>query len=212
MTSPYINTELYTTVALYPNQMNNDIYINLKSNLEDKVLGMCFRDYGYINEIYEITKYDDGVIEAENLSSSAKYDISFSCRLCIPLRLTEIICKVDKVNKLLITVVNGPILGIITNERINDEVFFLDNNNSLRYKKENKSYLLKSGDFVRIVIESVQFNHGDEKIKVIGSLKNMAIDEEKKLFYQQSFNRTGELIEFAEYFESTVNPNDADQG
>src|SRR3990172_11202868 len=119
MISPYINTKLYTHVALLPNQMDNKLYISLKKNLEDKVVKRCFRDKGYIMDVYKILEYKDGVIEAENPSGSAIFDISFSCRLCIPLKGKQIVCKVDRVNKLLITVTNLPILIIITNERIN---------------------------------------------------------------------------------------------
>ena len=51
--SPYINTKLYTNVILYPNQMNNDIYKNLKDNLIKSIENKCFIDYGYIIKVYE---------------------------------------------------------------------------------------------------------------------------------------------------------------
>ena len=82
MNGPYINTELHTTVSLMPNQMDNAIYINLKENLKRQVAKKCLKNYGYIVEVYEITEYKGGIIEAENFLASSKFDISFSCRLC----------------------------------------------------------------------------------------------------------------------------------
>ena len=57
MISPYINTKLYTHVSLLPNQMDNKLYINLKKNLENKVARRCFKDKGYIMDIYKILDY-----------------------------------------------------------------------------------------------------------------------------------------------------------
>lgn len=203
MTSPYINTKIITNVTLYPNQMNNNIYLNLKKNLEKKVIGKCFEDYGYISEIYGI-EYgpEDNVIEAENFSASAEYKILFSCRLCIPLKKKQIICEVGRVNKLLVTVTNGPILIVITNNRINDKIFFTDNNNNLRYRSENKSYILKSKDFVKVTIITTTFNNGDEKIKAIGFLDDMANNKEIKQFYQELYNKEGEIVDLNEYLKN----------
>ena len=92
--------------------------------------------------LLEILDYKDGIIEAENTESSALFDLDFSCKICSPLKNTQIICEIDSVNKLLITAINGPILVIITNDRINNNVFFKDNNNNIRYKKENESQIL----------------------------------------------------------------------
>ncbi len=56
--------------------MNNKIYINLKNNLQE-ISGKCFSKYGFIVKIIEILKYSDGVIEAENIESSALFDLEF---------------------------------------------------------------------------------------------------------------------------------------
>lgn len=199
MTSPYINTKLYTHVSLLPNQMDNKLYINLKKNLEKKVVRSCFKDNGYIMDIYKILDYKDGIIEAENPSGSAVFDVSFSCRLCIPLKSTQIVCKVDRVNKLLITVTNGPILIIITNERINDKVFFTDNNNNLRYRKDDKSFVLEPDEFVKVTIINTTFNNGDDKIKAIGFIDDIADDKEKEEFYKELYNTEKPFVDFDKY-------------
>lgn len=201
MSGPYINTELYTNVTLNPNQMDNKIYINLKRNLEENVAKKCFRDYGYIMEVYEILNFKDGVIQPENLMGSSIFDVTFSCRLCMPLKNKQIICQVIRVNKLLITVGNGPILVIITNNRINDKVFFTDVNNNLRYRIGEKSQILKSKEFVKITVISTTFNHGDNKIKVIGFLEDIADDQEKTQFYSQLYNKDEKLINYEDYIK-----------
>jgi len=203
MTSPYINTKLYTHISLVPNQMDNKLYINLKHNLEKKVTRRCFKNKGFIMDVYKILKYKDGIIEAENPSGSAIFDIVFSCRLCIPLKGKQLVCKVDRVNKLLITVTNGPILIIITNERINDTVFFTDNNNNLRYRKEDKSYILEPGEFVKVTIINTTFNDGDDKIKAIGFIDDIANDNEREDFFRELYNKDKDFVDFDQYITSS---------
>ncbi len=199
--SPYINTKLFTTVSLKADQLNNKFYINLKKNLEEQILHKCYKNYGYIMDIYKIIKYSDGNIEPENYSASAKYDIEFSCRLCRPLRLRQIICEIDRVNKVLVTTTNGPIIVIITNDRINDKVFFTDNNNNLRYKKDGKTQLLKKGDFVKISLKATMFNHADTKIKAIGYLEEVATDDDVKEYYKDIYDKEKEMIDIEKYIE-----------
>lgn len=188
MTSPYINTELHTTVALAPPDMDNNTYINLKNNLLKQVNKKCYKNYGYVAEVYEVLEYQDGVIEPENLTGSATFKITFSCKLCIPLKGSQIIAQIDRVNELLITVSNGPILIIITNEHINEDVFYTDNNNNLRHKAKEGSPILKQADFVKVTIKTVTFNDGDNKIKAIGYLNDVATDKEVESYYKDMYN------------------------
>lgn len=197
--SPYINTVLQSNTILHPYQMDNKVYINLKKNLEKKIVGKCFSNYGYIVKIIEILNYKDGIIEAENTESSAIFDLKFSCKICAPLKNTQIICEIDRVNKLLITAVNGPILIVITNDRINSKVFFKDNNNNIRYKKDGQSLMLQPHDFIKITLQTIQFFDGDEKIKAIGFMEDIASESEKKKYYEDQFVETNELVDFNAY-------------
>lgn len=201
MSSPYINTKLTTSVLLHPYQMDNKIYLHLKKNLENKIVGRCFSKYGYIVKIIKIIKYKDGLIEAENTESSALFDLEFSCKICAPLKNMTIICQIDKVNKLLITAVNGPILVVITNDRINNEVFFKDKNNNIRYTSGETSNILQPNDFIKVTLQTIQFYDGDEKIKAIGFIEGMASEEEMKSFYADQYKETDEIIEFDEHNE-----------
>ena len=198
MTSPYINTKISTSIMLHPYQMDNKIYVNLKKNLEKKISNRCFSKYGYVVKVIEILNYKDGVIEAENTESSALFDLDFSCRICLPLKNTQIICEIDRINKLLITAKNGPILVVITNDRINSSLFFKDNNNNIRYKQNEQSKMLEPQDFIKVTLQTIKFYDGDEKIKAIGFIDNIATEEEKKNYYADQYKDV-EIINFDKY-------------
>lgn len=198
-TSPYINTKLYSLIPLKADQMDNNIYINLKSNLENKLLDKCYKNYGIITHIYKISDYKDGVIEAENFSSSAIFEVEFSCRLCAPLNGTEIVCEVIQLTKLLITAKNGPILFAIPNMNINDKVFKTDNRNNYMYEKEGKYVKLEKNDFVKVKIIQLQSNNGDDEIVAIGVLIGVASADEIDKHYKDLYDKDKEIINIIDY-------------
>lgn len=187
MTNPYIDTELETVVTLYPDQMNNSVYINLKKNLTDKLLNKCYKNYGYITDIYKIVSYKNGKITTDNLFGSALFDVTFTCRICRVVEGTTIVCKIDRINPIMFTAVNGPITTIVKMSRTNNELFFIDTNNNLRFRGKEGSVVVRSDDIVKIDTLTVDFNHGDTEINTIGFLNSMATDEEKKQFYKNMF-------------------------
>jgi DNA-directed RNA polymerase subunit E'/Rpb7 len=188
--------------------MNNKIYLNLKKNLELKTINKCFNKYGYVVKIIEILKYDNPIIEAENVDSSALFSLDFSCKICLPMKNMVIVAQIQKFNKLLMIATNGPISTVITHNRINSDVFFKDNNNNIRYKNKNgESKLLGPEEFIKITIQTVKFFDGDEKITTIGFLNDMASEEEIKSFYSDMYEETT-LVEhnkFMEMFEQNEN-------
>lgn len=200
MTSPYVNTKINTSVILHPYQMNNKIYINLKKNLEKQVVSKCFSKYGYIVKVIEILNYKDGVIEAENTESSALFDLEFSCKICLPLQNMQIICEIDRINKLLITAKNGPILVVITNDRVNNTLFFKDNNNNIRYKQNGESKMLEARDFIKVTLQTIKFFDGDEKIKAIGFIDDVASEDDIKNYYADQYKET-EVVSFDQLTE-----------
>ena len=52
ISTPYLDSELYSRILIRPQQINNDIYINLKNNLKKKVEKKCNK-YGFITKIYK---------------------------------------------------------------------------------------------------------------------------------------------------------------
>lgn len=202
MKSPYINTVLFTTVTLNPEQMNNDVYQNLKKNLIEELKDRCFGDYGYIVDIYEILDYSINKIEAENTSASCVYSVKFSCRLCRPLNETTIVCKVDKYNKMLLRCINGPINIIITTERINTNIFFRDNNRNIRYEEGETSTLLTSDNYVKVSIINNSFLNRDVRIIGIGFLEGLASPKEIENFFKDQYDNGNNTIPFNEYIKS----------
>jgi DNA-directed RNA polymerase subunit E'/Rpb7 len=199
--SPYINTKLCTNVPLYPNQMNNNVYINLKKNLTEAIERKNFNNYGYIVRVFEILTYDNNRIEAENTMAAATFDVKFSCRICRPLKNTKIICQVERLNKVLLRLKNGPINVIVTNDRINPSVFIKDDNRNLRYIDKKNTILLAEGDFVKVNIIQITFHSKGDHIVAIGFLDNMATTNEIKTFYKDAYENKDEFIEFDEYLK-----------
>lgn len=178
--SPYIETSLKCPIMLTPTQMDNKLQLHLKSNLNNTVKGRCYLNYGHIIKINKIEEISDGIIEEEDSTCSAKFCVKFSCRLCYPIKNKEIICKIDRMNKALISGINGPIKAIITPDKINKEKFFQDNERNIRIK--STSQILDTEMYIRVLILASTFNHYDIDIIVISHLQDMATEEEIKSF------------------------------
>jgi DNA-directed RNA polymerase subunit E'/Rpb7 len=202
-TSPYINTKLYTLVPLKADQMDNKIYLNLKKNLESKLVGKCYKNYGIVMEVFQISQYNEGVIEAENFSSSAIFEIEFSCRLCSPLIGKDIICEILVLTKLFITAKNGPIIFIVPNKDINDKVFKTDNKYNYLYNKDDKMTQLEKGDHVQIKIIQLAFNNGDAEIIGMGSLINMADSKQIEGYYNDMHKKDDIMVDIDIYKNSS---------
>jgi DNA-directed RNA polymerase subunit E'/Rpb7 len=184
--SPYINTTLVSNVMLNPNQMDNKFYLHLKSNLNNKLVGKCYLNYGFIINIFKLEEISEGIIEAEDPSCSAKIVVKFSCRLCFPPKNKYIICKIDRMNKALISAINGPIKVIITQDKINKEHFFSDGDRNINIKKTKES--LAPDMIVKILILSSTFGNYDTSILSIGYLQDLATPDEIKLYNEDENN------------------------
>ena len=181
--SPYIETSLRCPIMLTPTQMDNKLQLHLKSNLNNTVKGRCYLNYGHIIKINKIEEISDGVIEEEDSTCSAKFIVKFSCRLCFPAKNREIICKIDRMNKALISGINGPIKAIITPDKINKDKFFTDNDRNIRIK--SSSVMLESDMYIKVLILASTFNHYDVDIIVISYLQDMATDQEISFFQKE---------------------------
>jgi DNA-directed RNA polymerase subunit E'/Rpb7 len=179
--NPYINTSLVCPVMLLPNQMDNKMYLHLKSNLINKLESKCYKNYGFIDKIYSIEETSDGMIEAEDPTCSAKIIVRFTCSLCLPIVGKEIICKIDRMNKALISAINGPIKAIITTDKINKENFFPDMNRNIRIK--GNSEVLVPEMFIRVLVLSKSFSDYDSNILAIAYLQDIATQEQINQFY-----------------------------
>lgn len=211
MTSPYINTVMYTTISLLPSQMNNDLYSHLKKNVIRRVEGRCFRHYGYITKVYELLNIEGGVLEPENPKAAATYNIKFSCRLCYPLKNRFITCKVVQTTQALTSLINGPVKVLLTNDRINGEKFITSRVGILvRIANTNSVRPLVAGDYVKIKIESRKFNKQDTIIMCMGILDSMSTEEEIRKFEADEYNDSGKFIDYDTHIRLEEEKNDID--
>jgi DNA-directed RNA polymerase subunit E'/Rpb7 len=87
--------------------MNVDIRENMKDVLKYKVEKKC-NNNGFVDEVYRIVEYSDGLMPSENLNGSAIYNVVYHCRLCIPVENTIIIAQVQIINQELVIAISGP--------------------------------------------------------------------------------------------------------
>lgn len=187
--NPYIQTYLSSPIELLPEQMNCDMLSHLKNNLEKKILNRCYKEHGFIKHIYEIVSYDEGKIHPEDQNCAAIFLIKFSCQLCIPIVNKQIICVVDRSNRTMLRLTNGPIIVIVTYDRINLDNFVIDENFNIYTKKGSQDKMvqnnsLEKGDHVVLTIVSKMFNDMDTFIMTIGFLERKASQNEVKEYYK----------------------------
>ena len=168
LSTPYIDSVLYSKVCIKPYQLNNDLYLNLKNNLKKNKEKKC-NEYGYITKIYKILDFSDGEVIPENFDASVIYKVSFSCRLCLPKLNQKIICKIDFINKLFIKTINGPIISVtLVKPGDVSNKFNINNLNQIEYKKNNE--ILKPNDHVILVVKGIKFESRDQKIVITSYL------------------------------------------
>lgn len=166
--SPYKDVEQYTRISIKPHQINSDIRNNLKINLKKKVEKKCNKN-GFVDEVYNIVEFEDGIMFPENLSGSVIYDVKYNCKLCLPIENTMLIARVKIINQELIIVENGPIFIFIPKDNIDTNMWYLSDNNFIN-KKTNK--ILNDNDFVLVEIVNKRINKDDSQIKAIGILRD----------------------------------------
>lgn len=185
MSNPYKDTIFTTQVQLHPSQLDNDFYNHLKRNLKDKLEGKCYRNYGYIVEIYAIKEYSEGKIISDNGFSPVLFNVTFSCKLCNVIKDSQLICRITTVTEQIIRCENGPISIYIPTARINKEKFLMDNNNNLRLKDNKKK--MTNADYVKITIDAQVLEDGNVNIVVLGNLDDIATEKETKMFLNEQF-------------------------
>jgi DNA-directed RNA polymerase subunit E'/Rpb7 len=209
---PIINTVLSTKVSLLPKQMNNDIYYNLKYNIEKKVQGKC-NEFGYVIKVLKIENYSDGEVEGENFTGSAVYNIRYLASLCIPVEKTQIICRIENINNAIILATHGPISCVITPDNINT-LIFVNEIGKYYYNVNNTRTELKKGDLVKLTVLSKKLYKNDIMIS-LGFLDQIAIQGEIDNYYKpELFNpdqQVEETVELVEFHEDDIDEDDKNQ-
>jgi hypothetical protein len=176
--------ELTVRISLFPEQMDNNIYLNLKKNLKKKYQGLC-NEYGYIDNIIRICNYSHGYIDPENSSANAVFTIKCIANICVPIIKTTIIVKVENFNKILILGINGPLNAIIKITDINPNIFIFKNSNIYIYPLKRN---LQIGDYITVIINAKKFNSGDDKIGILAFLDDIATDEQVEKYFLNNIN------------------------
>jgi len=179
---PYIYTTQNTRVMLYKEQTNSNLYVNLKNNLTEKVVGKC-NDNGFIEKIIKISKYKNPVTITEDRSASSVFEIEFECKLWIPKIKKYIVGKITLSNQSITLIENGPIEVYVPGHHINPNVFNVDSTAIIHKKTGNK---ITIGGFVIIEIKQTRMNYGDTKIKTIGYLVDIPTEDQIKKYYDDN--------------------------
>ena len=178
LVSPYINIKQYTKISIDSFHMNNNIINNIINLLKKKLEKKCNKN-GYIATIYDIVEYSDGIMHPENLNGSAIYNVSYNCKLCIPIENTIIIGTVRIINQELIVSTAGPIIIFIPKDNINLELWSIID--GFVYKSTKKQLELEN--FIKILIIDKRINQNDTQIKALGKLMDIPTKEEIDKYY-----------------------------
>lgn len=177
--NPYINTNLATQVLLKPNQLDNNIYINMKQNLKKYLEGKCNK-YGFIQLIHKILDHKDGLMVPEDLTGSVLFNVKYSALICVPIENTNIICKLTKIENNLFTAQNGPILVVLKQSDINTNIFSNERGDVV-LKNGNKKLMVN--DYVVVYIRNKRYYSGDTTIIAMARLENIPTENEIEKFY-----------------------------
>ena len=183
-------TVLNTDVVITPEQLNNNLYDNIKSNLEKRLVGKCFNNEGFITKIYNIKKVLNlGYIKFEDTDCNVDYNVDLNCQLIKPIINKVILGKVSLNQTSLLTLINGPMKIIINGDNYNKELFSIDPENRL-YKYNDK--VIESGDFYKIEILVSQIINKEKYIYIIGKLIDIASDEEINNYFVENYNNVND--------------------
>jgi DNA-directed RNA polymerase subunit E'/Rpb7 len=176
--SPYRNIKQYTRISIEPYHMNSDIKNNMKIILKNKVEKKCNK-FGFVDEVYRIIEYSDGIMPAENLNGSAIYNIMYHCKICVPVENTILIAEVKLINQEVVAAINGPIMLFLPKEHVDATVWEIPE--GYMNKQANKKLLV--GDFVKIQIINKRINMNDNNIRAIGKLLDFATPDEVDKYF-----------------------------
>ena len=176
--SPYRNIKQYTRIAIEPYHMNSKIKTEIMGVLKKKVEKKCNKN-GFIDEVYRIVEYSDGMMPPENLNGGAIYNITYHCKICIPVENTVLIGKVRVINNEIVIASNGPIMFFIPKEHIDINTWDVSDG----YIHKTKKTKLTNEDYIKIQIVDKRINQNDSQIKSIGRLIDLATMEDVEKYF-----------------------------
>lgn len=183
ITKPYTNTINYSRVKLLPHELNNDLYINLKNRLIEKVEGRCNR-LNYVCKVYDLTIDSKGELEPEDFSAGAVFNITYRALVCQLVEGMVIVCEIHKISPEFIITSNKGFGGIIQMAAINKEKFRFDRREN-KFFEDNKE--INVGDKVIVQVLKINYFTNQKEIMMMGELLRSATDQEiSDYFYSES--------------------------
>jgi len=190
--NPYSIKEMTLRVVLHEYQEGPNLMTHLFTNAKWMYENKCYKENGVITEIKNISdekKMSLGLKSRDLGGTHTMFRVTFECQICSVIEKTRIVGKIKKIQEMNVTIESGPILisVYVNNDRINEEAFFVDKINSVRYynkidsgvnKNVRNSSVLKIGDFVVVKILKCKYINGSDKIVCSGKLDNMATENE----------------------------------
>jgi DNA-directed RNA polymerase subunit E'/Rpb7 len=175
---------LTADVLLHPSQLNNDLYDNLKSNLSRRLLHHCYKNYGYISNIFNIVQYDQGQIFNEDTVAKVQYKVKFNCEVIRPVSGLTIIASMDTVDICIGAKFTG--LNIFIDKNQISDKFIFNQNNKIIYKQNG--YILKKGDLIKVKILNYNIYHYNNLITVLGYIEDLLTEQEINNYYSNVYD------------------------
>jgi len=170
----YIDLKLHDIVIALPWQLNNELYLHLKQNLRYKIEKKNI-DIGYICKVTDIVDYKDGYLLPEDFTGNGTFKVTYNAKVCVVIPNTQIICKINNMVTQLITARNGPVVVIIKQIDINQNLFKINNTGNIVYIKTGKQ--LDSNDHIKITVKSRKILNNDVHINVVGFLEDIVTSD-----------------------------------
>jgi DNA-directed RNA polymerase subunit E'/Rpb7 len=180
LVNPYRLLIMATRVELTPEQMNNQIPINLKENLKKLKEKRCNK-YGYIEKIHRVIEYFEGEVYAENLSASAVFNVRYSALVCLPINNMFIVAKIEQITKSMTVCVHGAMRIVIKPNKLNEANFVTNQEGNIVYRKTGE--VLQMNDSVIIRVIDHTFRKNDRQIVVLGYLEDVASSEQVEKYF-----------------------------
>lgn len=174
-------TTLSSIVVITPEQLNNDLYMNIKMNLEKRFLNRVYKNYGLIEKIYSIEKVGEGKINKEDNNCNVYFNVDFNCRLIKPINNNIIIAKLLSIGNEFLVLTCGCIKIMIKNNKLDDK-YIIDSVNG-KYKNKETNEEIKLGDYFKVQIYKYQMINKETKIYANGILLDDASKEEVEKYY-----------------------------
>lgn len=204
LTKPYVTTVNYTRVKLLPRELDNDLYVNLKNRLIERVEGRCTKFY-YICKVYDLTIDSRGEVELEDEHCGPIFNITYNALVCKLVRGMQVVATVAKTNPKMIVTVDKGFIGMTLTDTLNKEHFFFDNRQGKLLERigdaaSQTTREVAPGDHLVVQIGDINYFANQSEIQAIISVVRRATPEEVAEFtYKDTKPTAAAQIDFDEH-------------